>query len=164
MRLNADVQGLGPLFKLRLKIQNTGRQALEHSAVTFGFDHSLCVVSFREGTANATSCRLVCFHGGGTDENVGDRLRARASCTIFARATLALHSVAAGRYALKRPLFPLPFLTPGVSYEYEVTVQSVHPAGAAGIIRVFVSDGTTGTAAAPLISAIINMPMSEIME
>lgn len=106
VRLNADVQGLGPLFKLHLKIQNTGRQVLQGSMVTFGFDQNL--------------------------------------------------------YAFKRPLFVIPFLTPGVSYEYEVAVHSVHPQGAAGIIRVFVASG--GPTSAPLISAIINMPMSEILE
>ena len=107
VRLNADVHGLGPLFKLTLKIQNTGRQVLQNSLVTFGFDHNL--------------------------------------------------------YAFKRPLFALPFLTPGVSYEYEVAVQSVHPSGAAGVVRVFVADGSGGSAS-PLISAVINMPMSEILE
>ncbi len=107
VRLNADVQGLGPLFKLNLKIQNTGRQVLQDSVVTFGFDHNL--------------------------------------------------------YAFKRPLFCMPFLTPGVSYEYEVAVQSVHPTGAAGIIRVFVAAAGPASTA-PLISAMINMPMSEILE
>lgn len=43
VRLNADVQGLGPLFKLHLKIQNTGARVLENNLVTFGFDHSLYV-------------------------------------------------------------------------------------------------------------------------
>ena len=67
------------------------------------------------------------------------------------------------RYAFERPLFALPFLTPGVSYAYEVSVHSVHPSGASGVIRVFVADGT-GASAAPLISAVISMPMSEILE
>jgi len=106
VRLNADVQGLGPLFKLNLKIQNTGRQVLQNSFVTFAFDRTL--------------------------------------------------------YEVERPLFCIPFLTPGVSYEYEVAVRSVHANGASGAIRVFVADGQG--APAPLIAAVINMPMSEVLE
>ena len=37
----AQVQGLGPLFKIQLKIQNTGRKALLDVPVTFGYKHEL---------------------------------------------------------------------------------------------------------------------------
>mmetsp|Transcript_16762 Transcript_16762/g.42090 ORF Transcript_16762/g.42090 Transcript_16762/m.42090 type:complete len:590 (-) Transcript_16762:163-1932(-) len=41
LRLNAQVQGLGPLFKIKLSIQNTGSKAIANTPVTFSYNKAL---------------------------------------------------------------------------------------------------------------------------
>jgi Bardet-Biedl syndrome 1 protein len=41
VRLTVEVIGLGPIFKLALKVQNTGKKTLYNVPVTFGYKHSL---------------------------------------------------------------------------------------------------------------------------
>jgi Bardet-Biedl syndrome 1 protein len=41
IRLNAQVQGIGPLFRLKLNVQNTGTKAVSEVPVVLHYDHSL---------------------------------------------------------------------------------------------------------------------------
>ena len=41
LRMTAQVQGLGPKFKLKLNVQNTGGKSVTHLAVTFNFNAML---------------------------------------------------------------------------------------------------------------------------
>ena len=41
VRLNAQVQGLGPLFKLKLSVQNTGQAAMMNTPMTFSYNQQL---------------------------------------------------------------------------------------------------------------------------
>lgn len=41
IRLNAQVQGIGPLFRIKLNIQNAGAKAVTALTVAFHYDHSL---------------------------------------------------------------------------------------------------------------------------
>lgn len=104
VRLEANVVGLGPPFKIKMKIQNTGRKPLVNIPVTFGFQHDL--------------------------------------------------------YTMAKPYFKIPVLIPNLHYDYEVKVRSVHETGASGTIRIFLcNEGSQ----APIISAIVQMPMSEVL-
>ena len=41
VRLTAQVQGLGPLFKMQLHVQNLGRHPLQNVIIAFGYPHNL---------------------------------------------------------------------------------------------------------------------------
>eukprot|EP00743_Colponemidia_sp_Colp-15_P001285 GILK01001408.1.p1 GENE.GILK01001408.1~~GILK01001408.1.p1 ORF type:complete len:595 (-),score=104.03 GILK01001408.1:1181-2929(-) len=102
LRLNAMIQGLGPLFKLRLHLQNAGMKQLQDLPVTFTYNQEL--------------------------------------------------------YRIRNNFFNVPVLVPGLLYTYEVEVESIDPNGSADSIRVFICNSKS---ALPLLSAIVNMPMSE---
>lgn len=53
----------------------------------------------------------------------------------------------------------IPVLVPNLDYHYDIPVICVNESGAADVIRVFVCSPTS---AVPSISAIVNMPLSEI--
>lgn len=108
LRLDAKVQGLGPLFKLKLNIKNTGAKALTDIPLSLSFD-----------------------------ENIYRLEKGYSSCIL------------------------LPILVPGAEYAIEVPVRNIDANGAADAIRVFVSSHKS---IVPIISAIVNMPVSEIVE
>lgn len=41
LRLNAQVQGLGPKFLIKLNVQNTGNRAMSNIPITFAYNHEL---------------------------------------------------------------------------------------------------------------------------
>lgn len=104
LRLNAQVQGLGPYFKIKLNIQNAGTKSMRNVPLTFTYSHDL--------------------------------------------------------YRMKKSLLCVPLLIPGLLYHYEMEVECVDENGGADIIRIFVCNPTS---CVPVISAIVNMPMSEPM-
>lgn len=55
----------------------------------------------------------------------------------------------------------LPSLSQGITSRHEVIVTCVDAGGVAGAVRIVVL-GATGPA--PLVSAVVNMPLSELME
>lgn len=105
LRLDAKVQGLGPLFKLKINIKNTGQKPILNTPVTYSYNHDM--------------------------------------------------------YKVKGAVNWLPVLIPGLEYKYELMVENVDPAGSADAIRVYISNPAS---AVPIISAIVNMPLSEINE
>lgn len=110
LRLDAKVQGLGPLFKLKLSLKNTGSQAVHNTPITLAFNHEI--------------------------------------------------------YKVDNAVLWVPVLIPGLDYSYELAIECIDENGAADAVRVFVcspsSDKTPS--AIPAISAIVNMPMSELLE
>jgi Bardet-Biedl syndrome 1 protein len=107
LRLDAKVAGLGPIFKLRLSLKNTGLKALFDVPVTFSFNHAIYRMK-EEGLVSK-----------------------------------------------------IPILVPGLEYTFEVEVECIDQLGAADQIRVFICNPKS---IVPAISAIVNMPMSEIIE
>lgn len=64
-------------------------------------------------------------------------------------------------YYLPDPLHMVPLLLPHLQYRVEVPVVCKDEAGGADVIKVFVG---TPSSCVPLISALVTMPMSEVME
>ena len=62
-------------------------------------------------------------------------------------------------YKLINPPLSLPVLIPGVPYPVEVMVESIDPNGTNDTIRVFVLETKK---VVPVVSAIVNMPLSEL--
>eukprot|EP00944_MAST-04C_sp_MAST-4C-sp1_P005002 g5002.t1 len=104
IRMNVQVQGLGPKFRLLVDLQNTGKQTIMHSPMVAHFDPSL--------------------------------------------------------YKVDRPLQMVPLLIPGLLYHRLFDVECIDPNGAAGDIHVIL---TTMKGTVPLIVAVVNMPICEIM-
>eukprot|EP00935_MAST-01C_sp_MAST-1C-sp1_P000776 g776.t1 len=102
LRLNAQVQGLGPLFKIKLSIQNAGSKSMTNVPMTCGYNHDL--------------------------------------------------------YRLNRGVHYVPLLVPGLLYHYEIDVECVDENGGADTIRIFVCNPRS---CVPVISALVNMPISE---
>lgn len=102
LRLDVKVQGLGPLFKLKLSVKNTSEAAIVDIPVALHFNSQI--------------------------------YRVISSC----------HKI--------------PCLVPGLSYQYEMMVENIDPAGVAGQIRVFICNPKS---CMPAISAVVMLPMSE---
>jgi len=107
LRLDAKVAGLGPLFKLRLVLKNTGLRPLLDVPLALAYNTAI--------------------------------YRVRGS-SLVAR---------------------IPVLVPGVEYAFEIGLECVDALGAADPIRVFV---LSSKSAVPAISAIVNMPQSELLD
>lgn len=105
LRLDAKIQGLGPYFKLKLGLKNTGNKPVYDSPITINYNHSL--------------------------------------------------------YYIEKGFISVPVLIPGLDYEFEIEVKSIDNNGAAEPIKVFVCSNKS---AIPTISAIVNMPVAEILE
>jgi Bardet-Biedl syndrome 1 protein len=99
IRVNADVNGLGPLFKIRFHVQNTGKNALYNVPVCLSYDQLM--------------------------------------------------------YRVKRPLFTMSCLVPGLDYTDVFTVETLETCGLAGKIEVFVCHPKSHR---PLLTVVINMP------
>lgn len=102
IRLDAKVQGLGPVFNLKLELRNSA--------------------------ANPVSDLML---------------------------LVTYNSLV---YQIDNACVVVPCLIPNVSYFHEVMIESIDAGGAADAVRVFV---TSKFSSLPMISAIVNMPMSE---
>ncbi|XP_041469808.1 Bardet-Biedl syndrome 1 protein-like [Lytechinus variegatus] len=63
-------------------------------------------------------------------------------------------------YSLQKTMIPVPILVPGLNYTYETLVECMSDKGIADVIKVFVVKEGRST---PIITAVINMPVSETM-
>ena len=52
----------------------------------------------------------------------------------------------------------IPLLIPGITYKVEVDLESIHPTGAADLVRILVCSRQTSV---PLVAANIHMPIAE---
>lgn len=102
MRLNAQVQGIGPSFRIKLNIQNAGSKAVTDIMVAFHYDHQL--------------------------------------------------------YKFSKSVLVVPLVIPNVQYAYLADVQCISDTGAADSVYVFVCGKDS---CIPLVSAVVNMPLSE---
>ncbi|XP_062501221.1 Bardet-Biedl syndrome 1 protein-like [Corticium candelabrum] len=103
VKLSARVQGIGPLFKMTVELQNTS-------------------------STNSLIKLLIAFR---YDDNL---------------------------YSLSRPLIQVPFLVPSLLYSFETLVQCHSDAGVTDSIKAYLlREGSS----VPIISAAINMPVSE---
>ncbi|KAJ0394397.1 hypothetical protein P43SY_000098 [Pythium insidiosum] len=102
IRLNAQVQGIGPVFRIKLNVQNAGTKAITDITVAFHYDHEL--------------------------------------------------------YRFSKSLMVLPVVIPNVQYEYSAEVMAISESGAADSVYVFVCGKES---CVPLVSAVVNMPLSE---
>jgi len=105
LRLDAKVQGLGPLFKLKLSIKNTGSKVLTNIPVTYSYNHDI--------------------------------------------------------YKITGGVTWLSALVPTLDYKYELKLECIDENGACDPIRVYICNPRS---AVPMISAIVNMPVSELLE
>jgi len=104
LRLTAQVQGLGPRFKVKLSLQNTGRKVVKDMMATFNYNAML--------------------------------------------------------YRLKQSLFKIPLLVPGVNLRLDAELECIDENGGCDAIRVFVCNAQSSM---PVLSAIVNMPVSEML-
>ncbi|TMW68472.1 hypothetical protein Poli38472_005940 [Pythium oligandrum] len=103
IRLNAQVQGLGPSFRIKLNVQNAGTKAVTDITVAFHYDHEL--------------------------------------------------------YRFTKSVFVIPLVIPNVQYTYLADVTCISDAGAADSVYIFVCGKDS---CIPLVSAVVNMPLSEV--
>jgi len=104
LRLNAQVQGLGALFSIRITLQNTGTKPIYSVRLVFAYNHML--------------------------------------------------------YKVDQPCISVPVLVPGFQYRYAVNTTCIDEDGGAEPVQVFVCGGQS---VVPMISAIVNMPLSDIV-
>lgn len=105
LKLSAHVHGIGPAFKLTVKLQNISSSVPSTNLlITFQFDDSL--------------------------------------------------------YALSKPCITVPLLVPGLMYTYETLVECISDKGISDSIKVFVLHQGNSI---PVITAVINMPVSEAL-
>ena len=62
---------------------------------------------------------------------------------------------------MERSLLSIPLLVPGLLHTTNVDLECVEPTGAADVIRVYVCSSKSMV---PTISAVVNMPMSEVWD
>ena len=104
LRLTAQVQGLGPKFKIKLSLQNTGSKAADALSVALNYNPLL--------------------------------------------------------YRVKTAVFEVPLLVPGLIHRIDAELECVDENGTADVVRVFVCPQKS---VVPLLSAIVNMPTSEML-
>jgi Bardet-Biedl syndrome 1 protein len=63
------------------------------------------------------------------------------------------------RYRIAQPLLMLPLLVPSLTYNVDTDVVCVDPTQVPDSVRVY---ATLGSSSVPLITAVVNMPMSEM--
>jgi Bardet-Biedl syndrome 1 protein len=104
LRLNATTEGIGPLFKIKLEIQNLSKATMVGTRVMLSYDTDVYKVVSKE---------------------------------FFKQMTLL----------------------PQITYNQEILIENIDENGAADLIRVFVYNDASSM---PLITANLNMPLSEI--
>jgi len=103
VKLSAQIQGLGPAFKLTINIENTSSDTPSKDLlITFHYDSTL--------------------------------------------------------YEVAKPMIQIPLLIPGLSYAFETLINCISDKGISDKIRVFLLHRGNST---PIITAVINMPVSE---
>ncbi|PIK35713.1 putative Bardet-Biedl syndrome 1 protein, partial [Apostichopus japonicus] len=103
LKLAAQVQGIGPTFKMTVNVQNTSLAVpIMNTLISFLYDEKL--------------------------------------------------------YTLQKTMIPVPLLVPGLNYKFETLVESISDKGLSDVIKVFV---VKESSTAPVITAVINMPVSE---
>eukprot|EP00640_Fibrocapsa_japonica_P000784 CAMPEP_0113937780 /NCGR_PEP_ID=MMETSP1339-20121228/4326_1 /TAXON_ID=94617 /ORGANISM="Fibrocapsa japonica" /LENGTH=585 /DNA_ID=CAMNT_0000940679 /DNA_START=147 /DNA_END=1904 /DNA_ORIENTATION=- /assembly_acc=CAM_ASM_000762 len=105
IRLNAQVQGLGPHFKIKVQLQNGGTRSLMKIPLTFVFNRSL--------------------------------------------------------YLMRQSQMVLPVLLPGLMCHYEAEIESIDENGTPDVVKILVLNPSSTV---PLVSGIVNMPRSELLE
>jgi len=105
IRVNAQVQGLGPHFKIKLEVQNGGTKPLMGIPVAFDFNRNL--------------------------------------------------------YIMKKSQMVLPILLPGLMCHYEADIECFDENGGADVVKILLLNPNSTV---PLVSAIVNMPRSELLE
>ena len=98
------MQGLGPKFKIKLSLQNTGSKAVTDLSVALNYNALL--------------------------------------------------------YRVKTAVFDVPLLVPGLLHRIDAELECVDENGTADVVRVFVCPKTS---LVPILSAIVNMPQSEML-
>ncbi|PIK35231.1 hypothetical protein BSL78_27943, partial [Apostichopus japonicus] len=102
LKLAAQVQGIGPTFKMTVNVQNTSLAVpIMNTLISFLYDEKL--------------------------------------------------------YSLQKTMIPVPLLVPGLNYKFETLVESISDKGLSDVIKVFV---VKESSTAPVITAVINMPVS----
>jgi len=104
LRLTAQVQGLGPRFKIKLSLQNTGSKGVSDLAVALNYNSLL--------------------------------------------------------YKLKHAVVDVPLLVPGLVHRLDAELECIVEDGAADVVRVYVCQNKS---LVPILSAIVNMPQSEML-
>ena len=104
LRLNATTEGIGPIFKIKLELQNLSRKTMVGTRVMLSYETDIYKV-------------------------------------------------------LSKDFFKQMMLLPQITYHQEILVENIDENGAADLIRVFVYNSESSL---PLITANLNMPLSEI--
>ena len=104
LRLTAQVQGLGPKFKIKLSLQNTGSKAVSELEVALNYNALL--------------------------------------------------------YRVRAAIFDVPLLIPGLVHRLDAELECVDENGTADVVRVYVCPKNS---LVPILSAIVNMPQSEML-
>jgi Bardet-Biedl syndrome 1 protein len=125
LRLDAKVAGLGPNFKLKLTLKNTGIKPLADTPITFLYNHQFYQIQSPVAKVSVAICLLL---------------------LSFAELTRLSFDGVDGLMSTQIPL-----LIPGLSYQFEVDVVSIEPQGRPDPIRVFVCNAKSTV---PTISAI----------
>ena len=102
LRLTAQVQGLGPRFKIKISLQNTGSKHVADLLVALNYNALL--------------------------------------------------------YRLKTSVFTVPCLVPGVAYRLDAELECTDENGTSDTVKVYVCAGKSKV---PVLSAVVNMPVSE---
>ena len=142
VRISVKVEGLGPAFVMKIKLHNTGQQAVLHTQMLFSYPESL--YSMAMGTSGASNASG--GFGGGSVPGFGGSGPGGGA------------GASAGRGA---PPLLNPILVPGVPQTFEAGITSVDPQGRAGQVLILLQSSTSPSSL-PYLSASFRFPVSEI--
>lgn len=140
VRISVKVEGLGPAFVMKIKLHNTGQQAVLHTQMLFSYPESL----YSMGTSGASNASG--GFGGGSVPGFGGSGSGGGA------------GASAGRSA---PPLLIPILLPGVPQTFEAGITSVDPQGRAGQVLILLQSSTSPSSL-PYLSASVRFPVSEI--
>ena len=126
LRLTAQVQGLGPKFKIKLSLQNTGGKAVSDLAVALNYNALL----YRTKQAETRSIALP-----------------SPASPCFARRR------ACGGFLSAQAVMDVPLLVPGLIHRIDAEFDCVDENGTADVVRVFVRCAAARARDAPLSAA-----------
>jgi hypothetical protein len=154
LRLTAQVQGLGPRFKIKLSLQNTGSKAvsdlsvaLNYNAMIYRIKAALFGVPVRRARARTES-----------RDHAAPRCGAAHLLLLLLISPCATRRLAAHLPCATRRLTQL--LVPGLIHRIDAELECVDENGSADVVRVFVCPPKS---AVPILSAIVTMPQSELL-
>ena len=110
IRINVQVQGLGPTFLLKVTLQNSGTFPVMQSILIFSFDSELYIMGHNDKSKQSVK---------------------------------------------------VPVLLTGPKHIFDTEIQSIDPQGKSGQLLVYLYNSTY-SASAPIISASVKMPVSEL--